>query len=307
MFGYEGGTKMQVIEKVVYNFSKNNEPCAEAQPGELLTFKTMDCFSNRLKTEKDLITDLNYGYSVANPASGPVYVQGAEPGDVLVVDILDIKVADQGVITTDGVCGPLYDNSEVRTKIVKIEDGFGEFNGVKFPINPMIGVIGTAPDGDDVIDGYPGNHGGNMDSKKITKGSKVYLPVRVEGAMLQMGDVHAVMGDAELCGTGVEIPAEILVKISLIKDFELNWPVTETATHWYVNACAHDFGEALKYASLELQRLLMNATGWDKTDTYMYMSVQSDVEVNQACVPCEVAMILRFGTPKLSQFKPLIG
>ncbi len=298
---------MKIIDKSVYNFSKNNEPFTTADPGELLLFKTMDCFSNRLKTEQDFITDLSYSYDVANPAAGPVYINGAEPGDVLAVDILDIQVADQGVISTSQGCGPLCDDMEIRTRIVKIQDGIGEFNGVKFPIDPMIGVIGTAPDGDDVIDGYPGNHGGNMDSKIIKKGARVYFPVRVEGALFQLGDVHAAMGDGELCGTGVEIPAEVLVKISLMKDFPLNWPVTETATHWYVNACAHDFGEALQHASKELQRLLMNVTGWDKTDTYMYMSVQSDVAINQACVPCEVAMILRFGTPKLPQFKPLIG
>ena len=298
---------MKIIDKSVYNFSKNNEPVEKAEPGELLMFKTMDCFSNRLQTERDLIMDLSYSYDVANPAAGPVYINGAEPGDVIAVDILDIDVADKGVITTDGICGPLHDRSEIRTKIINIADGVADFNGVKFPVDPMIGVIGTAPAGEDVIDGYPGNHGGNMDSKLIKKGARVYLPVRVDGALLQMGDVHATMGDAELCGTGIEIPAEIIVKVSLIKNFELNWPVTETSTHFYVNACAHNFDDALKSASVELQRLLMNATGWDETDTYMYMSIQSDVEINQACVPCEVAMILRFGTPKLTQFKPLIG
>ena len=298
---------MKIIDQSVYKFSKNNNPFTDADPGELLLFKTMDCFSNRLKTEADLITDLAYSYDVANPAAGPVYINGAQPGDVLAVDILDVQVAGQGVISTSEGCGPLCEDMEIRTRVVKIKDQVAEFNGVRFPIDPMIGVIGTAPDGDDVIDGYPGNHGGNMDSKIIKKGARVYVPVRVEGALLQLGDVHATMGDAELCGTGIEIPAEVLVKVSLIKDFELHWPVTETATHWYVNACAHEFPEALKYASEELQRLLMNVTGWDKTDTYMYMSVQSDVAINQACVPCEVAMILRFGTPKLPQFKPLIG
>ena len=298
---------MKIIDQSVYKFSKNNNPFTDADPGELLLFKTMDCFSNRLKTEADLITDLAYSYDVANPAAGPVYINGAQPGDVLAVDILDVQVAGQGVISTSEGCGPLCEDMEIRTRVVKIKDQVAEFNGVRFPIDPMIGVIGTAPDGDDVIDGYPGNHGGNMDSKIIEKGARVYFPVRVEGALLQLGDVHATMGDAELCGTGIEIPAEVLVKVSLIKDFELHWPVTETATHWYVNACAHEFPEALKYASEELQRLLMNVTGWDKTDTYMYMSVQSDVAINQACVPCEVAMILRFGTPKLPQFKPLIG
>ena len=103
---------MKVIDKVVYNFSKDNAPVETAEPGELLMFKTMDCFSNRIQSEDTLMSQILYGYDVANPASGPVYVNGAEPGDVLVVDILDIKVADHGVIATDNVCGPLHDLSE---------------------------------------------------------------------------------------------------------------------------------------------------------------------------------------------------
>lgn len=170
----------------------------------------------------------------------------------------------------------------------------------------MIGVIGTAPDGEDIIDGYVGSHGGNMDNKRITKGARLYFPVRVPGALLQMGDVHAAMGDAELCGTGIEIPAEITVKVSLVKGFELNWPVLETHEKWYVNACAQEYNEALVNASKELQRLLMGVTGWDAVEAYMYMSVQSDVEINQGCKPCEVQLSLRIGTPKLPQFPPLI-
>lgn len=295
---------MQIIDKSVYNFSKDNQPVAMANPGELLLFKTMDCFSNTIITEEDLVLKLDY--SIANPAAGPVHVQGAEPGDVLVVDILDIQVAEQGIICTANDVGPLCDDMAVRTRVVKIKDGAAEFNGVKFPINPMIGVIGTAPAGEPIGDGFPGNHGGNMDSKVITKGARLYFPVRVAGALLQMGDIHATMGDGELCGTGIEIKGEILVKTSVIKNFELNWPVTETATHWYVNASAHEYPEALKLASKELQRLICNAYGWDKTDAYLYMSVQSDVQVNQACKPCAVELVLRFGTPKVLQFKPLI-
>jgi amidase len=296
---------MKIIDQSVYNFSKDNAPFAYADPGEILLFQTMDCFSNTIVKEEDLT--LHIDSSTLNPAAGPVYINGAEPGDVLVVDILDIRVADQGVICTFRGCGPLCDDMEDRTKVVKIIDGAANFNGVKFLIDPMIGVIGTAPDGESVGDGFPGSHGGNLDSKLIKKGARAYFPVRVAGALLQMGDIHATMGDAELCGTGIEIKGEIMVKISIIKNFELNWPVTETADHWYVNACAHELPEASKLASKELQRLICNAYGWDKTDAYLYMSVQSDLEINQACKPCNVEMILRFGTPKLAQFKPLIG
>lgn len=296
---------MKIIDQSVYQFSKDHAPVAHADQGEILVFKTMDCFSNTITSEEDLVLHLDY--AVANPAAGPVFINGAEPGDVLVVDILDIQVADQGVICTSRGCGPLADDMEDRTKVVKITQGVADFNGVKFPIDPMVGVIGTAPDGEPVGDGFPGNHGGNMDSKKITKGSKVYFPVRVAGGLLQMGDIHATMGDGELCGTGIEIKGEITVRVSLVKQFVLHWPVTETATHWYVNASAHELPEASRLASKELQRLICDAYGWDKTDAYLYMSVQSDLEINQACKPCDVELIVRLGTPKLCQFKPLIS
>ncbi len=253
------------------------------------------------------MADLDYGYDVANPAAGPVFIEGAQPGDVLVVDILEVQVADEGTIATDDHCGPLFETTGYRTIKVPIKDGFATFKNVKFPIKPMIGVIGTAPSGDDIIDGYVGSHGGNMDNKLIGKGARLYFPVRVEGALLQMGDVHAAMGDAELCGTGIEIPAEITVQTRIIKGFELHWPVLETEDRWYVNASAQEFDEALMNASKEMQRLLSRATGWDLEETYMYMSVQSDVELNQACKPCEVQLSLRIGTPKRADFGPLVG
>lgn len=297
---------MQTITDYVYTFSKDNTPCATAQPGEMLTFKTLDCFSNRLTDEKTTMRDLDYAYNTANPATGPVFITGAEPGDVLVVDIFDVKVADEGTISTDDHCGPLFETTDYRTKKIPIKDGYAQFNDISFPIDPMIGVIGCAPSGDDVICGYVGNHGGNMDNKRITKGARLYFPVRVEGALLQMGDVHAAMGDAELCGTGIEIPAEIIVRVQLLKQFELHWPVLETKDTWYVIGCAQEFDEALVNTSKELQRLLMNCTSWDAIDTYMYMSVQCDVEICQACKPCPVPLILRFGCPKRDQLPPLI-
>ena len=297
---------MQVITDQVYRFSKDSQPCAWADPGETLVFETLDCFSNRITDESVTMQSLDYGYDVANPAAGPVFVKGAEPGDVLVVDILDIDVADEGTIATDDHCGPLYEGMPYVTKKVRIERGFACFNGVRFPIRPMIGVIGTAPSGDDVIDGYIGSHGGNMDCKLIERGARVDLPVRVEGALLQMGDVHAAMGDSEICGTGIEIPASITVRIALVKGYELNWPVLETKDAWYVNASAPEYREACRNAACELHRLLMRATGWSASDTYMYMSVQCDLEINQGCKPCDVEMSLRFGAPKHPSIKPLI-
>jgi amidase len=292
-----------MIEKVVYSFSAENTPVEKVQKGATVVLRTMDCFSNQILSEDQLVTAIDFGH--VNPATGPVFVEGAFPGDVLVVDILDIQVDSAGVTTTLPDNGPLFGNVETRTKVIQIRDGKAIFNDISWKINPMIGVIGVAPATGSVPCGYPGNHGGNMDNHLITKGTKLYFPVQVEGALFQCGDIHASMGDCELCGTGLEIPGVITVKLDVIKNFEMAWPLLETEDKWYAIASAPEYHEALKNVSLEMQSLITRAYGWDKTDAYLYLSIQGDVEICQACKPCLVDMILRLGIPK-QPGKPLI-
>ena len=293
---------MKVIEPVVKAFSKDNEPCYRAKPGETLLFKTLDCYSGHVKTAEDFPSD-DVVNDDSDLATGVVYVEGAEKGDVLVIDILDIEVDKQGVCC--GIGGPLIDMIEQRTKIIPVENRVAKFNDFEWEVDPMIGVIGVAPEGEDVLCVLPGRHGGNMDSKVIRRGSRIYFPVQVEGALFGMGDVHASQGDCELCGNGIEIAADITVKISLIKNFELNWPVTETKDKWYVNAIASDYETALKDSCREMARLITNAYGWDITDAFLYMSLQCDIEINQFTLPCPIDMILRAGVPKIAG-KPLV-
>ena len=285
-----------MIESNIYAFSADNKPAAACKPGDTLEFKTMDCFTNQIKSERDLVTDLDF--SRVNPAAGPVFIEGAEAGDILVVDILDITVAPQGVVATVPGSGPLIDTVENRTKVIKVDGGKAKFNNLEFDAEPMIGVIGTAPSVGSVPCGHPGRHGGNMDCKLIGKGARMFFPVNAPGALLAMGDLHARMGDGELCCTGIEIPGAVTVKVDLIKDTVLEWPVLETADKWYTIACSFDYPEALKFASLEMQRLIRNAYGWDNTDCYLYLSLQGDVEICQGCMPCDVETVLRLGVPK---------
>ena len=294
---------------MLFAFARDLEPALRVASGDTVRIRTQDCFGNQVQTSEDQLDEIDW--DAINPATGPVYVEGAVAGGALKVSIDNIELDAQTASCTgkdEGVCGDRFD--AWSTHLCAIDGDKLVWNDqLSIPLNPMIGVIGVAPAGDPVNCGTPGSHGGNMDNKLITKGTRLYFPVRVPGALLQMGDVHATMGDAELCGTGIEIAAEITVKVSLVKDFELNWPVLETfGPHgkWYVNASAQEFDEALMNVSKEMQRLLMRITGWDAVDTYMYMSVQSDVELSQACKPCEVQLSLRMGTPKLPQFPPLV-
>lgn len=290
-----------MITKCVYDFSQKNKPVEKVNTGMSVTFKTQDCFSNQIQSDDQLVTSVGFNFNTMNPAAGPVFIEEAEPGDVLVVDIEAIEVADHGVVATIPGVGPLCDKSEIRSKVVQIREGKAFFNDIEFEINPMIGVIGVAPEeGVAVGCGFPGAHGGNMDCNKIVAGSRLYFPVKAPGALFQMGDLHAVMGDGELCGTGIEIAAEVTAKFDVIKNFNLNWPVLETEDKWYVIASAQEYSETLKYASEEMQKLLVNAYQWDETDTYLYLSLRGDVEICQGCKPCDIEMVVRLGIPKIA-------
>lgn len=293
----------KIITKYVYAFSPDNEPVERVNRGETLKFKTLDCFSNQIKSEEQLITAIDFNH--VNPATGPVYMEGAEPGDVLVVDILDITIADQGVTTTLPEIGPLFDKVETRTKIIPIKDGKAIFNDIEFPVNTMIGVIGVAPKKGSIPCGHWGFHGGNMDNKRIVKDTKLYFPVNVPGALFQLGDLHATMGDGEICGTGIEIAGEVTVKLDVIKQFPTERPILETEDKWYTIANAVEYADALKLATEDMQKLIVNAYGWDATDAFLYMSVQGDIEICQGCKPSPGDMVVRFGIPKIKN-KPLV-
>jgi amidase len=293
-------------ELSAFDFSKDNKPVLTIKSGEQVTFQTYDCFSNQIQSESDLVTSVDF--SKVNPATGPVYVEGAQPGDVLRVEIGQITVREWGVISTLPEMGVLWHRAETRTKIVPVENSsVAHFNErIHFPVNPMIGVIGVAPAGDAVPCGLPGDHGGNIDNHVITKGSVVYLPVFVEGALFGLGDVHASMGDGEIGGTGIEIAGEVETKISVIKGKSIPRPMVETADSWYTVGSNEDTQRAIQIACEDMQDLLVEHWDLSPTDAYLLMSVAGDVQMCQCCKPSPVDVISRFRMPKLENLPRLI-
>ncbi|MEA1965547.1 MAG: acetamidase/formamidase family protein [Candidatus Aerophobetes bacterium] len=198
-------------ENHTYYYDKDNEPVATASVGEKIIFETLDCFGDQLKKEEDLADSIDMSH--INPNTGPLFINGAAPGDILVIKILDIKPEDHGVLTLIPGEGKLQQYVKAPlTRIVRIENGKTIFsNDLVIENKPMVGTIGTTPVGR-VPTGLIGNHGGNMDCPEAGIGAKLYFPVFVEGALLQMGDVHANMGEGEIC-IGVECGAEVTVEI----------------------------------------------------------------------------------------------
>src|SRR5918992_1142562 len=231
-------------EEAIFGFGPEMKPILEADPGEVVTFETHDCFSGQIETESDLVTDIDF--SKVNPATGPLSVRGAEPGD-----------------------------------------------------RPMVGVVGVATGGAQVVNAMPGKHGGNLDDHLHGVGTSIYFPVRQRGGMFAVGDMHASMGDGEICGTGVEIAGEVTVRLDLLKGKQAEWPVSETEETWIAHGTAVEYPDAMREACREAARLLAGEWGMSMEDAFILLSIRGDVGVAQACKPSPFASIARVVLPKL--------
>jgi amidase len=185
--------------------------------------------------------------------------------------------------------------------VFKVEDGIVEMNErVRFPARPMVGVVGVATGGEELSTGLAGQHGGNLDNHLHGAGARIYFPVRQPGAMFAVGDMHASMGDGEICFTGVEIAGEVTMRFDVLKGKQGTWPVTELADRWMPHATADEFPEALQLVSEEAVRILVDEWGFTPEDAFIFLSVACDAGVAQACKPApHFGTIARFEIPKL--------
>jgi len=281
-------------DKVIYSMAPQHPAVLEVNEGDVLTFETDDCFGSQILRPGDRFEKI--GWDRINPATGPVAVKGATPGDILAVHILSIRVRNQGVMVTVPEMGVLGDRFKTSsTKLIPIKDRMAIFSEtIKLPIDPMIGVIGTAPASDDVPCGTPGPHGGNLDCRMIKEGSTIYLPVAVTGAMLAMGDLHALMGDGEVLICGVEITGEVDVKLQLIKQAHYPLPLLKTPDKWYAIASAQTLDQAADMATRQMADILTKINQVSNEDAGMLMSIAGHLEVCQVVDPLKTA---RFSMP----------
>lgn len=297
-----------VLKDVCYKFSKDLQPAGYAKDGDIVTFVTQNALGENVNSEETLFCHMEE--EQLNAATGPLFVEGAEKGDVLAVDILDIKVDETGVTMVIPEEGGIWDQCEERTRFFSVKNNRVTWEGhdMSWDTEPMIGVIGCAHDEKELPTMFVGDHGGNMDSNIITKGATVWLPVRVKGGLLSIGDLHASMADGEMCGTGIEISGEVVVRVRLLKNFELRWPVTETKDAYYVNTNGETCDKAIERGYKEMARLIADAYGWGMSDVAVYMSVRGMISANQACLGSgNGGNSFRIGTPKVANKRPLIG
>jgi amidase len=282
-------------EHVFFAFSPELKPALEVDQGEEVLMETHDCFEGQLRTEQDLVTALDWDH--INPATGPVYIRGVKAGDIVRVDLLEVKVADTATMVTipqEGALGDVI--TEMETAKLRLEGGEVVYKDkIRIPARPMVGVIGMAPASGQIPNGTPGKHGGNMDCTLIGQGARVYFTAGVHGGLFGAGDMHAVMGDGEIVVCGAEVAGELRFKAEVVDLPGLPTPFVETDALVATIYSAETTDEAAQGAIHQMARFLTELVGLPVNDAGMLMSLVGELKFCQVVDPEKT---VRFEFPK---------
>lgn len=267
-----------------YTIGPYSDPVMKIQPGERVIVETRDAFDGKITDEKDSPSKL-LQMPFLNPQCGPIMVDGAEKGDVLAVYIETMKprgdnpkgtcclIPEFGALTGTEYTATLNDPIPEKVRRIPLDEErifWSNRNVLKY--RPHIGTLSVSPEIDSINSLTPDQHGGNMDLPDMGPGSITYLPVRVPGARLFIGDAHASQGDGEVCGTAVEYPSQTTIYVELIKDWSINWPRLENEQMIMGIGSARPLEDATRIAYRELIRWMVDDYGYDKWDAYMMLS-----------------------------------
>ena len=275
-------------------------PVARLGRGDVLETNTLDCFGNAIRKPGDTLALVKGD----NPLTGPFYVEGAEPGDTLVVKFLDLQLdSDQGVgafapgfgaVSTTFYTPMLNPPLPERIYFYPVDRArnVGTFRAqdsafsVEIPLRPFLGCIGVAPPGGESRSAVtPGEWGGNMDSPEASVGHVLYLPVNVPGALLYVGDGHAVQGDGEVAGTGLEIALRVRLQVDLIQKKAIHWPRFETDEELMAVGAYRPVDDALRIAFTELIAWIHSDYGLSELDAYELLSKVARIRLSEMVDP----------------------
>ena len=285
-----------------FEFDWRDEPLVRVEPGEPVEVETFDAGSGYFKSEADkAIPALREGFdrvpAKANPIAGPIWIEGAERGDVLVVEIDSIEVDTISWTAIGPRRGPLGEStrwpelsSDYTTKIFRHEpgpsgttrDGTLHFNDrISWPITPFIGTLGVAPDREVTTsaDGQ-GEWGGNIDVRDVAPGNRMMLPVFHPGARFYLGDVHASQGDTEFTGTAAETKALVTLRFELIKKKRIPWMRIEKPESIVAVFASRPLDTAVETATIFLMDWLITEHGYTPTDAYCLVTTCPDFRIN---------------------------
>jgi len=277
------------------------EPVAHVKPGEILDANSLDCFGNALQKPGDPFSNIK----IDNPLTGPFFIDGAEPGDTLVVRILDLQVdGKQGVGTFDPGFGaanaahytpmlekePLPERAwyypiDLERKMITFQALDSNFK-VEFPMHPFLGCIGVAPSrGEARSSLVPAEFGGNMDAPEVSAGNTLYLPVSVRGALFYFGDGHAAMGDGEVAGSAVEVPMKARFRFELVKGKSTEWPRFENEQQIMAAGIYRPADDAVRIAVTELVHWIHRDYGLSELDAYELFSKVGKLHLTEMVDP----------------------
>jgi len=272
----------------IYAFSPDILAVETAALGDTICFDALDALGGQVQSETDVLSGLDFNR--VNPATGPLAIEGIEPGDTLAVRILSIDMDTQGAIVTGPGLGVLGDEVEQHaTRILPIRDGYVGFGDLQLSACPMVGVMGVAPAEGSFPTGTAHCHGGNMDTKEIGVNTTVFFPVSQPGGMLAMGDVHAAMGDGEICVSACEVAARITVQVDRIAQRCLEWPVVETEDAIHVLVSLPTIEEALIEVTRLAVSVLQRVRNLSKEHAAMLASLAVDIGISQLVDPNKTA------------------
>jgi amidase len=288
------------IDNVKYVFGPA-APVACLKPGNILEANSLDCFGNGIQKPGDS-TAMSKG---DNPLTGPFFIGGAEPGDTLVVHILDLQVdGNQGVgaflpgfgaISSTNYT-PMIEKQPLGEKIwfypIDHSENTATFQAldssykVKIPLHPFLGCIGVAPaHGEARSSIVPAEFGGNMDAPEVSAGNTLYLPVNVAGGLFYFGDGHAAMGDGEIAGTAIEVPMRARFKFDLVKGKSTGWPRFENDKEIMTTGIYRPVDDAVRIAFTELVHWIHRDYGLSEMDAYELLSKVGKIHLTEMVDP----------------------
>jgi amidase len=288
------------IDNVKYVFGVA-PPVARLRPGNILDANSLDCFGNGIQKPGDT-TAMAKG---DNPLTGPFFIEGAEPGDTLVVRILDLQVdGNQGVGAFSPGFGainsthytPVLEKEALAEKIwfypIDHADNTATFQAldsnfkVKIPMHPFLGCIGVAPaNGEARSSIVPAEFGGNMDAPEVSVGNTLYLPVNVAGALFYFGDGHAAMGDGEVAGSAIEVPMRVRLQFDVVKGKRTGWPRFENEKEIMATGIYRPVDDAVRIAFTELVAWIHADYGLSELDAYELLSKVGKIHLTEMVDP----------------------
>jgi acetamidase/formamidase len=266
-------------------------PIVRVAPGEMVSVEMQNASGGQLFADSTASELASLDFGRVNPVTGPIFVEGAKPGDVLVVEILELDVDTWGWTANIPGFGLLADRfTEPVLRTSRIGGGKIElFTGMRLLSVPMIGTIGVAPAEPGEFSVIPPTrNGGNMDIRHVGVGATLYLPVAVEGALLSLGDGHAAQGDGEVCGTAIETSAVATLRISLERDRQLPAPMLltdprsqRTGRAFATTGIGPDLLVAARDATSAMIAEIVRRTTLSEVDAYLLASVAGDLKISE--------------------------